>query len=114
MLRFWFKMKRHQYRVGDEIVAAFFAYCPACQVPHRFIVEYDSQPGEVFEWDGKMGRPTFSPAVRYERGPVEIDGEPLKCHAYLREGVWEYQDDCTHELAGQKVDMPGFPENYRV
>ena len=28
------------------------------------------------------------------------------CHSFLTDGKWEYEDDSTHDMAGQTVDVP--------
>lgn len=59
------------------------------------------------EWSVEAGS-GMSPVV------VNEAWEPRTCHSYRRIGVWEFLSDCTHDMAGQKVPMIDFPENYRV
>lgn len=42
------------------------------------------------------------------QGSVPIDGvrRPQVCHSYVTNGRIQYLGDCTHELAGQTVDLP--------
>lgn len=58
-------------------------------------------------WDGNAERPTLSPSIltRYE-----TPEKKNVCHSFLRNGVFEFLNDCTHSLAGQKVPMPHLPE----
>ena len=61
----------------------------------------------VWKFDGNLRKPTFSPSLKMETD-YYFDGKtPQKvvCHFFLRAGIFEYLDDCTHELAGQKVPM---------
>lgn len=57
-----------------------------------------------WEWNGDLTRPTVSPSIltRYTAGTV--------CHSFMRDGRVEFLTDCTHELAGQTVDLPALPE----
>ncbi len=57
-----------------------------------------------WEWDGNLIRPTLSPSILTGRTTPDI------CHSYLRDGIFEYLNDCTHALAGQKVEMPDLPD----
>lgn len=105
--------REHEYE-GNQTVA-YYVYCPACERGHRFAIVNEADPANVWQFDGNMDHPTFTPSLlisssywRNERWEPEI------CHSYLRAGVWEFLNDCTHDLAGQKVSMVDFPKNYRV
>jgi len=37
-------------------------------------------------------------------------GGEIRCHSYLRAGVWEFLADCTHTMAGQQVPMVDLPD----
>jgi len=56
-----------------------------------------------WEFDGNLGLPTLSPSIltkHYNEGV---------CHSFLKVGIFEYLNDCTHNLAGQKVPMLDLP-----
>ncbi len=55
-------------------------------------------------WDGNLERPTLSPSLLTGKSTADV------CHSFLRDGVFEFLNDCTHALAGQKVDMPDLPD----
>ena len=56
-----------------------------------------------WEFDGNLETPTLSPSIltRY--------GEGRQCHSFLRNGKFQFLDDCSHSLAGQVVDIPDLP-----
>ena len=108
------KLVRREFKSDGKHVAAWFVYCPACERAHRFLVECEEAPGEVWQFDGKTGRPTFSPSLLVESGPMKPGDPNHICHSYLHAGVWQFLSDCTHAMAGEKVPMVAFPENYRV
>ena len=95
-------------------VAAYFVYCPACTRAHRFIVECEEDPSHRWDFDGNMEAPTFSPSLLVESGPMRPGERNQICHSYLQAGVWRFLNDSTHAMAGQKVPMVDFPEDYRV
>jgi hypothetical protein len=33
-------------------------------------------------------------------------GQPVVCHSFVTDGRIQFLEDCTHELAGQTVDLP--------
>lgn len=69
--------------------------CPACKVDHAV--------DGTWNFNGDFEKPTFSPSVLYkefdEAGPVYI------CHFYIRDGVIDYLNDCSHVLKGDKIPM---------
>lgn len=91
-------------------------WCPACDMAHRISLG----PGG-WTWDRNLDRPTISPSIRVDgiqwaegkhfhkpRHHVEA-GQPTVCHSFIRAGRWQYLGDCTHDLAGQTVDMVPLP-----
>lgn len=80
-------------------------WCPGCEQPHPFRV---SGRGEVWEWDGDLEAPTFSPSYLTWAGQ-EGEAGYRRCHSFLRAGVWEFLTDCTHGLAGRRVPMVDLP-----
>ena len=105
-------MKLHIYLVHSKKTGKYhrncLVYCPACRQSHTF--------DERWKFNGDQEKPTFegSMLVKGERY-LRDEKRTLKfvCHSFLRDGVWEFLGDCTHEMAGKKVPMIDFPENYR-
>ena len=89
--------------------------CPGCKAMHHVIV--DGSRG--WTWNQSGDAPTFNPSVLV-RGTVPItdqeheiimgDGtvnpKPLVCHSFVTDGRIRFLNDCTHDLAGQTVDLP--------
>ena len=65
--------------------------------------------GDTWEFDGDYDRPTFAPSrARTWAGRRSIT---RRCHSFVKNGQWQYLGDCTHDMAGQTVDMiPPDPE----
>lgn len=80
-------------------------WCPACKCEHPYRVvpvEGDQSQYPVWEWNGSMEKPTFSPSLLiFNRGR----DSGTSCHLFVREGRIEYCSDCPHEFAGKTVDM---------
>lgn len=93
-------------------------YHPERKIPNTL-------PAAGWSWNGSVDKPTFMPSVlvtgmqtvRDESGrwtggwKMGADGKPLPrvCHSFVTDGRIQYLGDCTHELAGQTVDMVPWP-----
>src|SRR4051812_28849064 len=89
------KVKIHGQETGE---ASYWLWCPGCGDAHRIT--------NLWSFNGDTERPTFEPSILSEGGPP---GTP-RCHSFLREGVWQFLDDSTHELAGKSVPMVDLPD----
>ena len=96
--------------------------CPGCGDWHVLNVKGDGRPR--WTYNGNADAPTFSPSVNYRTGHhvsghtgdcwcnwTDEDGEPsgfscVICHSFVTDGTIRFLNDCTHELAGQTVDLP--------
>lgn len=116
-------MKKGKLRVLEGGRLAF--WCPGCKEYHYVFVGRAEHP--VWSFNGNYDDPTFSPSVLVRSGHYcdhakpddcwcnfkerhpEWEGEPpfkcSRCHSFVRDGRIQYLSDCTHELAGQTVDM---------
>ena len=94
--------------VKDSSVAIF--YCPGCEEHHQIDTA-------KWEFNGSFDKPTFTPSYLTWLDPNPNANEKRKpewekfrlgfrCHSYITDGFIEYLGDCTHKLAGQKVELP--------
>jgi hypothetical protein len=75
-------------------------FCPGCKNYHEVTVVRGSEyKGPVWEWDGNMEKPTFSPSILCNQGT------DLQCHLFVHDGMIQYLGDCVHELRLQTVEM---------
>jgi hypothetical protein len=51
-----------------------------------------------WKWNGDTEKPTISPSIL-------SDNQQVRCHSFVREGKIEFLNDCTHEHAGQTLDL---------
>lgn len=120
------KLKRAESPAGGGTTYVFF--CPGCKDHHQVWVGQPGRPS--WEFNGDMGRPTFSPSLlittgcktsRHKPGDncwctynAENPDQPApfkceRCHSFVRDGRIQFLTDCTHALAGQTVDLPDLP-----
>lgn len=84
-------------------------WCPGCDSAKGIPVpaEDGSLPPDGPHWsfDGNLEAPTLNPSIlQYESGSVP------RCHSYVVNGQWQFLSDCTHQLAGQTVNMVPVPD----
>lgn len=101
-------------------------WCPGCDDVHQ--VKHGEPAG--WGWNGDHASPTFTPSVLVTSGHY-VDGQPeggscwckwnaehpgdpspykcYRCHSYVTDGRIQFLGDCTHQLAGQTVELPDYP-----
>jgi hypothetical protein len=74
----------------------FMFYCAGCEMHHAF--------NSTWTFNGDLENPTISPSllVRWTHGEAH---EKRVCHSFIRDGKIEYLSDCTHEFAGQTLEL---------
>lgn len=104
--------------------AAFF--CPGCGYMEIWVND-SARP--AWTWNGSLDKPTFSPSIlsrSYEMSQeAEMflslggrtvnrerwDGRDTVCHSFVEEGKIRFLADCTHQYAGQTLDLPPFDDD---
>ena len=75
----------------------YLFWCPGCGTHHVVRTE---GPGPVWQWNGDVDKPTVSPSILVWR-----DEPLLRCHSFIRDGMIQYLDDCSHTLKGQTIAL---------
>lgn len=94
-------------RNGVDHMALAFS-CPGCselmvsEGVHILAVN-TSDVSPSWSFNNDLEKPTLSPSIR-TRYNEHV------CHSFLKDGVFQFLNDCTHSLAGQNVPMPDLPE----
>lgn len=100
--------------------SGWLVLCPACKTGHKFVAQR-------WDFNGDLQRPTFTPSMLVQSGHyvngfipgdacwcsyyAERPGETaefkcVRCHSFVRDGKIEFLADCSHEMAGQTVELP--------
>ena len=95
--------KKLRTAVGNGLVFM----CPGCN--ERHVIYHGDGNGPRWSWIGDATAPTFTPSVRV-RGVKEDTGVPSVCHSVITKGKIQFLGDCTHNLAGQTVDLPDWTD----
>ena len=77
-------------------------YMPGLPCPVQIRV---SGPHPVWDWNGDVYNPTFSPSI-LTRLPWGEDRREIRNHVFVKNGMIRYLGDCNHELAGKSVELP--------
>lgn len=85
--------------------------CPGCAWGGHLLPvgEGDGQPRPRWTFNGDLESPTFDPSILGKHEEWQGDLVPPKvhvCHSFVRNGMIQFLDDCTHALAGKTVPLP--------
>jgi hypothetical protein len=84
--------KVHSLTDTSNTHAGYLAFCPGCEFGHLFDARWS--------FNKDFEKPTFSPSMLVNQHDLS-----KRCHSFLRDGKWQFLDDCFHSLKGQTVEM---------
>lgn len=70
--------------------------------PNRILTVKPNSPGG-WNWNGSVDSPTVTPSILTKLS--EYKREELICHSFVTDGRVNFLTDCTHQFAGQTVDL---------
>jgi len=104
-------------------------WCQGCDMLHQVAV--GDGPGPRWGYNDNPEAPTFTPSVLVQWDQAEPpatnadvvakirSGEIVQtrvhkiCHTFITDGRVQFLGDCTHQFAGQTLDLPDLPEDWR-
>ena len=98
---------------GDGVKYAVM-YMPAYD--NLIIIQIEGSEGPTWHWNGDVYKPTFSPSI-LSRLVVGKERRNIRNHVFVRGGMIQFLDDCSHQLAGQTINLPmlkDWPEDLRL
>lgn len=81
----------------------YFFRCPGCKSRHMVWTKNEGYNHPTWQWNGSTEKPTFTPSLKVTASYPE--GMHI-CHSFITDGKIQYLSDCTHELAGQMIELP--------
>lgn len=99
------KLEKLDFEDNGELphCANHMFYCPGCKMQHGVWVSPNKNDlGASWGFNGDFDNPTITPSIlaKYKNE----NGDQV-CHSFVTDGKIQFLGDCTHELAGQTVEM---------
>lgn len=102
-----------------QIYKAIVIWCPGCEVEdvngqrygglHMLAVTgARTKKRPVWKWNGDLVSVTLSPSILTRTSHRKRHG--FVCHSFLRNGIWQYLNDCTHQYKSLEVPLPPLPD----
>ncbi len=76
----------------------FIFWCPGCKYAHPLDTKR-------WKWNGDLVKPTATPSLLLKA----LGDRHPRCHLFIKDGQLRFLKDCTHDLAGQTVEMEPWP-----
>jgi hypothetical protein len=96
-------------RISNRLVKwsdGYGHWCPACEEIHLFSTEKRNYSNAIWQYNGDVNTPTFSPSMR-----ISYDNK-TGCHYTLTDGQITFHSDSPHSLSGQTVPLPDLPPGF--
>lgn len=103
----------HESYLGPD----YLFKCVGCGCDHGIWTTDKNRNNAIWSFNEDLEKPTVSPSilVHYPTYREVKDGVGVKgteynhiCHSFINDGKIQYLSDCTHELAGQTIDLPEY------
>ena len=82
----------------------YLLICPGCGSQHEIYTTKPNRLGAQWSFDGDIDKPTIAPSVNSSASDNGVVF--YRCHFFVNEGQIQFLPDCTHEYAGQTLELP--------
>ncbi|MGL5879184.1 MAG: DUF6527 family protein [Xenococcaceae cyanobacterium] len=113
------------YKTNPSDIIGYLFCCPGCGMHHEVTIAPNKNvKGASWTFNGDKDKPTFSPSIlcrieyqglrppavpggyRQETGGTMSDRPTKICHSFVTDGKIRFLSDCTHDKAGQTLQLP--------
>ena len=111
-------MKAQPLFDNDGRYTGLWIECPGCEVGHHVVSTDWTPPGaerndsgtrQQWHFDGNLEAPTLTPSVLMTCDYWGPERRKIACHSFVAGGRIRFLSDCTHQFAGQTLDLPEIP-----
>ena len=99
------RMKELGYTDAD-----YLFFCPGCKCDHGVWTTERNRLQAIWSFNGNLDKPTVSPSILVRWTKTTGTVEDKVCHSFINDGKIQYLSDCTHELAGQTIELPEYED----
>ena len=88
-------------------------WCPGCDALHAITIRPGKQTnGASWAFTGTLECPTYEPSQLSTWYFDQPDGTRKNycCHTFIRGGMIQFLDDCTHDKKNQTLPLPPLPD----
>jgi hypothetical protein len=99
------KLQGHTYTPCEPDEATHIALNLPGPLPNRIlpVIQHGPRTGTpCWTWNGSIDAPTVKPSVLSRGGDAKGDHV---CHSFINNGQVQFLADCSHEFAGQTLDL---------
>lgn len=68
------------------------------------IIKGDRHNTPCWTWNGSIEKPTLKPSI-LSKVDFGENRESIICHSFVNDGKVQFLSDCSHEFAGQTLDL---------
>lgn len=80
--------------------------CPGCGCLHAVAVKEPNIMNARWTWNDSLERPTFRPSILVKANYTSVHRMDDICHSFVTDGKIQFLGDCTHDMAGQTIELP--------
>lgn len=72
--------------------------CPGCHYIHSF--------NSTWEYNNDPEKPTVAPSLLINGNSQYNNPAVPRCHSFIKDGQIQFLEDCSHDLAGETIEIP--------
>ena len=93
-----------RFNVISESDGILLFRCPGCNnLPHQIRIK--QSPNKCcWGFNNDFDKPTFTPSYLLQW--IGANDQNCVCHSFITDGNIQFLNDCTHDLAGQTIEIP--------
>lgn len=88
----------------ESLEGYYYFWCSGCNETHYINTIKNNDVKGNWQFNNDINNPTVNPSILINVGGLNKT-KPI-CHSFIKNGYIQFLNDCTHQLAGQTVQLP--------